>query len=896
MAMPILKTKLYGPPVREDVISRPRLIERLNARPDRKLTLISAPAGFGKTTLAAEWLHSAGRPSSWVSLDEGDNDPARFLGYAVAALQNINARIGKSVQQEIARPLIASIEPLLADLINDIAAHSPPFILVLDDYHAITSQQVHKIIHFLVARQPPQMHLVILSRQDPPLPLPLLRGRGQLTEVRQSDLCFTLEEASAFLNQSMRLGLDAASIAALEAHTEGWIAGLQLAAFAIGAQSAQVGPGSVSRFIAGFSGRHHFILDYLADEVLRHQPESIYSFLLRTSILERLCGSLCDAVMDLPNGTTPMSGQQILEQLQRANLFIVPLDGERHWYRYHLLFGDLLQARLHTSTPKLAPDLHRRAAVWFEQNALPVEAVRHTLAIPDYSLAGDMIERAISQPAGWSSINTAVLRNWLEALPADIVSARPRLRLFDSRLLYLSGQRDAANRILDELAGSLQDNLAHPDARELLGLVVADRASYAAVRGEVQLAIASAQQALTYRAEDDAMMRMRVAGILGLAYFRAGNMPESERYFSEALALASAAHLGFIAVPFLCNLTEVQINQGHLHRAMETCRVALHQAVIDDRPTSSTGLVGLEMAKILYEQDDLPEAERQVLESLVLLDRSGTTDSFGLGHALLARIRQARGDEAGALEAIRRAVQIAAEFGVRRVANLVSAVEASIWLAQGRIGQAVGWAGAYTGLGTVEYARDFEDLTLARVRLAQGRPADALALLDALLPAADTGGRRGTLIAGLALRALTLDAGDETDGALQALQQAHELAGDEGYVRVFVDAGPAMTRLIEIAAARGIALVAAERLRTAFAPVTGRHRQFAAPDLIEHLSDREMEVLDLLAAGLTNREIAQQLFISLPTVKSHTRNIYGKLGVHTRQEAVARARTLGVLR
>ncbi|MCJ7738838.1 MAG: hypothetical protein MUQ10_16250, partial [Anaerolineae bacterium] len=477
MAISILKTKLYAPPIRADLVSRPRLIERLNARPERKLTLISAPAGFGKTTLATEWLRSAGRPLSWISLDEGDNDPARFLGYLAAALQSISSEIGGSVHQQLEGPQPPPIETLLTDLVNDIDAHSPPFIIVLDDYHVISSQQVHEIIRFLVAQEPPQMHLVILSRQDPPLPLPLLRGRGQLLEIRQADLCFTPDEATTYLNQAMRLGLDTANIAALKAHTEGWIAGLQLAALAIRAQSAGGGPDSVSQFIDGFSGRHHFILDYLADEVLRHQPEPIYTFLLRTSILEQMCGSLCDAIVDLPKETIPTSGQQILEQLHRANLFVVPLDDERHWYRYHRLFGDLLAARLRESAPAEVPALHRRAAVWFEENDLPVEAIRHALAIPDYDLAGDMIEHAISQAAGWSSINAAILHEWLGVLPEDVVSARPRLRLFSSRILYLTGRRETAARILDDLADSLRDDPAHPDAHELLGLVVADRAS-----------------------------------------------------------------------------------------------------------------------------------------------------------------------------------------------------------------------------------------------------------------------------------------------------------------------------------------------------------------------------------------------------------------------------------
>jgi len=913
MTMPLLTTKLYIPPVRPGLVSRPRLIERLNAGLYRKLTLISAPAGFGKTTLVNAWLRSTDQPFAWISLDEGDNDPVRFLNYLVAAFRQIDDQIGQAVQQSLKAPQPPPVDPLLTELINDITTRSCSFVLVLDDYHTITELAVHEVVSFLLERQPSQVHLVITSRQDPPVPLSRLRGRGQVTEIRQSDLRFTLEEATTFLNRSMGLNLETSEVAALDAHTEGWIAGLQMAAFALQSRIADGGTDSVPQFIDSFSGRHHFILDYLTDQVLRHQPEPIYRFLLRTSVLERMCDSLCDALTDqaAEDEKTLTSSRQILEHLQCANLFVVPLDDERRWYRYHRLFAELLRARLQEVAPDQAPGLHRRAATWYDQNALPAQAVHHALEIPDFDLAADVIERAILKATTGSSINVAMFLEWLTALPDDVVRARPRLRLFASRVLYLTGQREETERILQELSDSLQDAPSIPDAENILGLVIVDRASYAAVRGDVQQAIRFANQALTYWPEDNAMMRMRVSSVLGLAHFRAGNVSEAGKAFSQAIAVARAANLGFIAVPLVCSIAEVQIIQGQLCQALQTCQQAMEMAVVDGTRTSVAGFAGLGLSKILYEQNDLPAAERYASESLDLLIQSGTTDSFGIGHALLARIRQARGDDDGALAAIQRAVRIAQGFDISRVSTLIGAHQARIWLAQGKLEMAARWARDYERLGETEYLCELQDLTLARVFLAQDKPSEALALLDALLPPAEAAGRMGTVIEISALRALALQAlgdpsasspprvlavaGQAPTKALGALERALQLAEPEGYARVFIDEGEPMAHLLRQAANRTIAPSYVGQLLAVLGTIAKDQPAIDMSSLVEPLSDREIQVLELLADRLSNAEIAQRLFISLPTVKSHTRNIYGKLGVHNRKEAVVRARALGIL-
>jgi LuxR family maltose regulon positive regulatory protein len=911
MPPPLLQTKLYIPPLRPESVSRPRLIERLSAglpRRDcgfaRKLTLVCAPAGYGKTTLVNAWVRNVDQPLTWISLDKGDNDLVRFLNYLVAALRQVDDEIGLAVQHVLEAPQLPAVQALLTELINDIAARSSSFVLVLDDYHTITDLNIHQAVSFLLERQPPQMHVVIVSRQDPPLPLSRLRGRGQVTEIRQSDLRFTLEEATTFLNRSMGLNLEPSQVAALETHTEGWITGLQMAAFALRSRTADGGTDRVARFIDSFSGRHHFVLDYLTDEVLRHQPAPIHRFLLRTCILERMCGPLCDALVDeVAEDKGPFtSNQHILEYLQQANLFVVPLDGERRWYRYHRLFAELLRARLQEKEPDKVAGLHRLAATWYDQNALPVEAVHHALAVPDADLAAGVIERAIRKVSTWSSVSTATFMGWMDALPDEVVRARPWLRLFASRVLYVTGQRAAAEHALRKLEDSLRNDPTLPDAEQISILAVSDRASYAAVRGDVQQAIRFARQALTQLPQDDASTRVRVTSILGLSSLRAGDVKDAERAFSEVIAMVQAAGAGFAAVPLVCNLADVQVVRGQLRRAIQVCEQAIELGTIDGTPIQPVGFAHLELGKILYEQNDLSAAEQHLSKGLKLLQKGQITIGLETGYAMLAQTRQAQGYATGALAAIDQAMQITQGNDIARLSTLTSAYRTRIWLAQGRLELAVRWAHDYQHSDQVEYLREFEDLTLARVLLAQSEPAKARPLLDTLLASAKATGRWGSVIESQALRALACQATGEGDAALEALAQALEIAGPEGYVRVFVDAGQSMADLLRRASARGLGVTYVNRLLDAFQPSVPRQARSGSArptvqeaTLIEPLTDREIQVLECLSERLSNAEIAQRLFISLPTVKSHTRNIYGKLGVHSRKEAVAQARELGIL-
>lgn len=892
MSTTLLRTKLHIPPARPNLVSRPRLIERLERglNTGSKLSLISAPAGYGKTTLVSTWLHSTDLRSSWLSLDESDNDPARFFNHLLACLQTVNAQVGREMRSLLEAPHLPPAEDLVSVLINDLATAEQSFVLVLDDYHAIDDLYLHDAVEFLLKRQPAQMHLVIVTRHDPPLALSRLRGRGQLTEIRQDDLRFTEQEAAAFLEQSMGLELTAVEIEALEERTEGWIAGLQLAGLSMQGQD----PAYSAQFIEDFSGRHHFVLDYLTDEVLKRQPKPIQVFLLQTSILKQMCGPLCDAVVGQERKEG--SGKQLLAQLEAANLFVVPLDEEREWYRYHHLFADLLQARLQELRPHEIAGLHRRAAAWFMENGLSAQAVDHALATRDYPLAAEVIEKATRELSTWSRADVGNLLRWLNALPEEVARTRPWLRLFISRAYFATGQWETAERILEELEAWLQNHPTYLEA-ELIGrLVEADRASAAVFRGDVHQAMAYSERVRHTIAEDDLVGRIRMTSILGLACFRAGDVSRASQAFAEAIEISETAGMAFVAVPFLCNLVEVLIVQGKLRQAAQTCERALRLGTVKGQRIAPAGFVGLELGKILYEQNKLEAAERNLLEGLHALSSAGMAEGFGNMYAVLAQVKQAQGDERAAREAIQRAILNVRAIKTPRLSIQASAYQARIWLAQGDLDAAARWAEEYGQIGETEYLRDFEDLTLARVMLAHGQYVQALALLDSLLSPAESAGRLGRVVEIQALRALALGAQGNEDGALRSLGQALRLAEPEGYVRTFVDEGQLMAKLLHRAVSQGLALEYIGRLLTA---IEG-FQATALPEtrlqpLPEPLTDRELEVLHLLSAGLTNPEIAHRLTIALPTVKSHTRNLYGKLGAHSRDEAVSHARALGIL-
>jgi LuxR family maltose regulon positive regulatory protein len=920
----MLSTKLYIPPLRPNLTPRPRLIERLNRglRHTPGVTLVSAPAGFGKTTLVNEWLRQSDLCTAWLSLDETDNDPTRFLTYLVAALQQIGHTIGQIGQGILQTPHSAPTEALLTVLINEIAANPTPFVLVLDDYHVIKAQSIHHALTFLLEHLPPHpgpggqcqgMHMVITCRADPPLPLARWRGRGQLTELREADLRFTTEEIALFFNEISELNLSAAQVQALENRTEGWITGLHLAALSM------QGHEDLTGFINGFTGSHRYILDYLTDEVLSRQPEEVQRFLFQTSILDRLSGPLCDVVVgrgaseqesraenDLsspppsPSSPRPIgsyaSSQEILEYLESANLFLISLDDERRWYRYHHLFADLLRHRLRRNSPGQLPALHRRASEWYEQNGLPAEAIGHALAAADFERAATLIEQTAWEVLTRGEI--AMLLSWLNRLPDELAHSRPELRIFNAWARAMTGQPDAAESYLQDI-----------DSEDLQGEVAAVRA-YVAFLQQDSRAIELSRQALEHLPEQNWFMRSIMAMSLGTAYYWAlGDPVAAIQSLTEAVSLGQTAGDSYLVLMASSTLGEAQQMRGQLCQAAETYRQALQLATRSSaqgegrgggsgHPPPFAGLAHIGLAGLLYEWNDLDRAQRHAQEGIRLGERGQSVDVLqgGCSYLTLAQVYQARGEVDNALEMMRKAEQFAQSHNQAYVIALAAALRARLWLAQGNVTAASRWA-QERGLSAndeLSYARETESITLARVLLAQGQAGEALRLLARLVAAAQAAQRMGSTIKILALQALTFEAQSDVDRAVSALEQALCLAEPEGYIRTFVDEGQSMALLLQRSLSQGIVPSYASQLLLALGETSGPASPVAQP-LVEPLSERELEVLRLVAAGLSNREIAEELYLSINTVKAHAKNIYSKLNVRGRMQAADRARELDLL-
>jgi LuxR family maltose regulon positive regulatory protein len=900
---PILATKLYLPRLRPNVVFRHRLLERLNEGLHRKLTLLSAPAGFGKTTLVSEWLAGGARPAAWLSLDEEENDPTRFLTYLVAALQTIAATLGEGVLGLLQSSQPPPPEAILTALLNNLTTIPDQFVLVLDDYHAIDAKPVDLALTYLVEHLPPQMHLVIATREDPHLPLTRLRAQGQLTELRAADLRFTASEAAAFLNQGMGLSLSAADIARLSDRTEGWIAGLQLAALSI--QSHQDVPG----FIRAFAGDHRYIVDYLVEEVLQHQPEPVRSFLLQTAILDRLNGSLCDAVTDQEEGNAR------LEALERGNFFVVPLDDKRHWYRYHHLFAEVLSAHLMAEQPDQVSTLHRRASAWYEQHGSAANAIRHALAAEDFERAADLIELAV--PAMRRSRQDATLLGWLKVLPDELIHFRPVLSVGYAWALLASGELEAAQarlrdaeRWLDmsELALCSICSIA-PSAemvvvdkeefRRLPASIAVYRAAHAQALGDVPNTVKYARRVLDLLPEEDHLGRGAAAGLLGLAFWTSGDLEAAYQTFADGMASVQMAGNISDAISGTIALADIRIAQGRLHEAMRRYEHSLQLATELGEPVlRGTADLYVGMSELHLEHNELNVATQLLLKSKELGERTGLPQNRCRWCVAMARIREAQGDLDGALDLLHEAERLYMRDlfpNVRPVAALVTRV----WVTQGRLGEALGWA-REQGLEVsddLSYLREFEHITLARVLLARYKSdradrsiLEAMGLLERLLKATEEGERTGSVIEILVLQALAHQTQGDISAALMPLQQALTLAEPEGYVRMFVDEGPPMAVLLQEAAKHGIAPNYVRQLLTATG--SAEDRTPVKQVLIEPLSERELEVLRLLGTDLNGPEIARELIVSLNTMRTHTKNIYNKLRVNNRRAAVRRAEEL----
>ncbi|MFL5807008.1 MAG: LuxR C-terminal-related transcriptional regulator [Roseiflexaceae bacterium] len=967
-AAPLLATKLYAPAIRPGLVHRPRLTKRLNECLRSKLTLIAAPAGFGKTTLVSEWLASPSSEFSvlsselaqspqlktqnsklktsaaWVSLDAGDNDPPRFWTYVIAALDGLRTGIGASALALLQALQPPPIEAVLTPLLNALSALPADAMLVLDDYHVIEAPPIHQALVFLLDHLPPRLHLIITTRTDPPLPLTRLRARSQLTELRAADLRFTPEEAAAFLLDARGIPLAGHQIAALDAHTEGWIAGLQLAALAMRDHS------DVDHFITAFTGSNRFVVDYLADEVVDRLPAHLRSFLLQTAILDRMCGPLCDAVLGLTttddrppttvvddwsvvgrqSSVVDSYSQLILDELEHANLFLVALDDQRQWYRYHHLFAEVLRHRLSSDASAAAvAALHRRAAEWFEQQGWLAEAIRHAFLAHDLDRAARLIERAGAEMATQGQVHTVL--GWLRGLPDPLIRAHPVLCIVHAAtLMYTNQIADARARLMDAERWAQAD--AHVDqARGILGQVATLRGNIARFGGDLAGCVALAQQALDLLPETEVfahagpLMRIGRTGALVDAsydFLVSGDAsPAAERRITAAITTARAVGNLFAILRSICLLARLQIIQGRLRAATatygEAAQIAPGPSKLQTLVNSAAYYFG--MGELQHEWNDLDSAERYLTQGIELVRGMLIVDAqlVARGYLTMAQLQQVRGDSAGALATLDTFVQLAAQRGF--APDLVAraeALRARLALANSDLPAASQWAET-SGLqvdDTPAYPREDEYMTLARVLIAQrradpgdDRPHAALRLLGRLLAAADAGARVDSAIEIHILRALALHAQGDLDRALRAIERALALAEPEGYIRIFVDEGAPLATLLREAHRRRVApayiarLLAAEGKAESEKPKaenagrTVSAFSFQLSDLPEALTEREREVLGLLAAGASNREIAHKLILSLGTVKKHINNIFGKLDVQSRTQAISRARDLQLL-
>jgi LuxR family maltose regulon positive regulatory protein len=911
MSASLLTTKITLPLLRSNLVARPRLVERLEAgwRQGRVVTLVAAPAGYGKTTLLRSWLEPHAARAAWVTLDATDSQPSHFWSYVIATLQTIETEIGRDLQQVLharrfqATPLAADeFETGLAALINDLAQLPDRLILILDDYHLIESHDIQRQVAFVIDHLPPALHLVFATRADPlDLPIARLRARQQLTELRADDLRFTPEESAAFLNEAMSLRLTRDDVLALEARTEGWIAGLQLAALALPGPLSRPGRSDVQQFLQAFTGTHRFIVDYLIEEVLRRQPTDVQDFLLQTSILDRLCGDLCDAL------TQQSGGAARLDRLAAENLFLAPLDDQRAWYRYHQLFADLLRARLEHSQPERVSELQRRAAQWYLDHALYPEAVAHALASQDVAWAATVIETAGEVWLLRSELVT--VSAWLNALPPDVVRLQPRLSVLRVWVQLVSGQPQDTIAGRHDLTAWLETHAADPLAPLIHAEVTAIDAYAARLRGDFLRAIDLSQQALAQLPDND-HLRGLIAFNLGMAQSNSGNLSEAHAAFETAAQFSEQAGDYEMMLLALTSAAQVQRERGQLRAAEQSCRRVLDLAGGDAAWSPMVSFALIALGNVLYQWNDLAAADDLLGRGVQLAQRGGNAELLIAGYASLLWLRRAQGDRPGTQEVMNTLLHITLQHHTPRLDELAAFYRAWLALDDRDLRPAQEWL-ELTGRTVddpIDLAHLLDYTVLARVQLASGQPDRSLRLLERLSSLAESAGHGRSLIELLVLTARAHDANGDHAQARATLLRAIELAEPEGYMRAFVDEDVQLLLadcrvLIDKRSDRTRLLTYLDRLLVAFPISETSCQQLAAgnpagalrgqPPAL--LSDRELEVLRLIAAGQSNEEIAAQLIISLGTVKAHTSNIYRKLDVRGRAQAIVKAQELNLL-
>jgi LuxR family maltose regulon positive regulatory protein len=877
----LLATKLLIPPQRQDYIERSRLDYSLSAILDRPLTVVSAPPGSGKTALLSAWLKRIGRDTGirtgWVSLDSEDNDPLRFWNYVAAAFSGIEELSGLTHLLDSPTTMTTFVKAW----INMLVAVPGSLVLVLDDYHLIADPAVHNSVLYLLEHIPAHLHVVINSRTDPPLPLGRWRARGQLVEIRLAHLRFTQEESAAFLERQTGIKLLSQQVEEIEKRTEGWAAGLQVVALSLKDQQ----PESLDRRIGAFSGRHRFVLDYLTDEVLCRQPHEVQAFLMITAILRRFSAPLCRELLSEAGWVGP-DVQGLLAKLERDNLFIIALDEERTWYRYHHLFGELLQARLREEmSPDRIDRLYRRAAEWHRAQGGIAEMVTYALAAHDQALAADLLNEAVQQVEVWSQGEIRTVLGWIKTLAPEMIAERPWLQLYQSRALFVAGRLVEAEVVLAQLEARRVEADA-PLAAQLAG----SRARIAAARGEVRLAEEAAQRALATLPATALLARSSAASSLGYVLLLKGDLQEAQSWMTRALREARANGFRLLEINVLANIGWGYLLQGQVELAEQVIAEGILRGTLGGQLIPAAGLMFILRAERCYDRGELAEAEQNAREGLALLAQGGIEDISQKGNLLLAQLLQLRGDSLGAAQRIEQVMQNATRSGIERSQRMAGAYRALLDLRQDHLYPAQAWATAYRLLPGVEYLHEIEDLILVRVLLASGDPDEALEVCQSVQTRAEAGGRMRRVLEARMLQAQALHALHRPDSARAALRQSLLLAQAQGVRQVYSAEGERLRPLLREAARQGESLPWLDSLLADTQPAAQ-----SAPDLRQALSERELEVLKLLAAGLSNREIAARLVVAETTVKKHITHLFDKLDVTSRTQALVRARELGIL-
>ena len=883
---PLLETKLHAPRHRQEVVERPRLAARFIDLDPPALTLVSAPAGFGKTTLLAQWAQDENRRSAWLSLDTRDNDPALFVEYLIAAVRSVLPDVGDAALSSL-HSAQSALEPAVATLINEFEQLTIELVMVLDDYHLIESPVVHGIVTFLIERLPRHIHLVVASRSDPPFPLARMRARGELLEIRVADLRFTSDEAATYFNESMGLDLSQESVRSLEARTEGWAAALQLAALSMR------GRDDVDTFINNFTGDDRFVVDFLAEEVLERLPAEVHTFLLKTAVLTRMTGSLCDAV------TGGSSGAAMLESLDRSNLFIVPLDNKRVWYRYHHLFADVLRARLIGEHPEWVSDLHRRASTWYESQGELPDAITHATAGQDFERAASLIE--IAAPATRQARQETTLRGWLEALPSDLFGDRPVLSTLLVGARMGSGDTTGVRPLIESAADWLEGRREgspvvsdHDEFARLPAQVAMYRAALALLDEDVQGATAHASRIVELAAPGDHLLLGAAAALTGLAFWRVGELDAARLRY--AAAVQHFVDADFIPDVLGCSLAlgDIQVGQGRISGAKAAYEAGLEHA--RGRPGlrgTADMLVGL--SEIHLDRGDVDGADEHLEASRQLGEHAGLPQHAYRWRVAASRLSAARGDYDDALRLLDEA-DVVYNTDFSPAVRPISALRARIHLARGDLSAAKEWV-RQRGIGPedpLDYLSEYDHITLARTLVASGDAtslATGISLLDRLLALAKRDERIGSAAEILVVLGRAHQLRGEIAEATSAIEAAIALAEPEGYLRPFLDEGPQVSELVQRASLDGAAAAHARRILGGASPVVTRS---APTGIVDDLSTRELDVLRLLRSDLSGPDIARELLVSVNTLRTHTKNIYMKLGVNNRREAVSRAAELGL--